>query len=234
MDLWVLGRMLHSAVGAVAVVAFWVAALAVKGGPAHRRAGRIYLLGLIGVMAMSTLMVAGKVANGEVGWAIYLVFLISIVGTASWLTWFAIRYRRDAERLTGPTYRVLASWLIVAGGAMFTFGVSIGRPVTSFIALIGLGFGANMWRLALAGDRGERWWLAQHMNGATLNFIATHDSLMALAIGSVVPALRQPVPRMLVATGVTATALLLRTWLGRRHLRTRGREAMPRGAASAA
>lgn len=231
MDLYVLGRLLHSAVGVVALVSFWVAALAAKGGPTHRRAGKAYLIALIGVMAMSSLMVAGKVARGDAGMAVYLVFLISMVGTASWLTWFAIRYRRDAERLTGITYRVLASWLVLAGIAMFGVGVSIGRPKTMFLSLLGLGFGANMWRLALRRDRGERWWLAQHMNGATLNFIATHDSFIALGLGSVIPELRQPVPLMLMAAGVTTTGLLLRTWLGRRHLRMRAAER--RGVAAA-
>ena len=42
------------------------------------------------------------------------------------------------------------------------------------------------------------------MNGAMLNFIATHDSFIALGIGSVVPELRQPVARMLIAAGVIA------------------------------
>ena len=233
MDLFDLGRVLHSAVGTVALVAFWTAGLSAKGGRTHRRAGKAYVFALIAVMALSMLMVAGKVARGEPGMGLFLAFLISLVATATWLTWFAIRYRRDAERLTGPTYRGLASWLVIAGMAMFAFGVSTGRPLTMFLSLLGLGFGANMWRLALARDRGDRWWLAQHMNGATLNFIATHDSFIALAVGSVVAELRRPVPRMLVAVGVTVTGLLLRTLLGRRH-RLRGGRAGRHVAANAA
>ena len=40
--------------------------------------------------------------------------------------------------------------------------------------------------------------------------MATHDSFVALGIGSVVPELRQPVPRMLIAPGVIATGLVFR------------------------
>ena len=90
-------------------------------------------------------------------------------------------------------------------------GVTRGAPADD--AAVGswaLAFGANMWRLALAPVRDPRWWLAQHMNGAMLNFIATHDSFLALGVGSVVPELRQPVPRMLVAAVVIATGLTLR------------------------
>ncbi len=225
LDLFDLGRKLHSLAGTLAQAAFWVAALAAKGGMTHRRAGKIYLRALLGVLALSTLMVAGKAVQGDAEAAIFLAFLISMVGTASWLMWFAIRYRRDPERLVGGLYRSLASWLLIAGGGVFVLGLRSGRPLMMFLSLLGVGFGANMWRLALARDRSDRFWLAQHMNGATLNFIATHDSFIALGIGSVVPELRQPVSRMLVAAGVTVTALLLRSWLGKRHLRGRAGEA---------
>jgi hypothetical protein len=53
------------------------------------------------------------------------------------------------------------------------------------------------------------------MNGAMLNFIATHDSFLALGVGSVVPAVRQPVPRMMVAVSLTAIGVLLRVWMAR-------------------
>jgi hypothetical protein len=223
MDLFELGRTLHSGIGTVALVAFWLAALSAKGGPRHRRAGRIYLLALIGVMTLSTLMVGGKALGGDASTAIYLAFLITMVGTASWLMWFSVQYRRTDARLTGATYRALASWLVVAGALVFSSGLLRRRPLMMFLSLLGVGFGINMWRLALARDRGPRWWLAQHMNGATLNFIATHDSFFALGIGSVVPELRQPVPRMLIAAGVTATALALRVWMGRRQVPPRSK-----------
>jgi len=160
-------------------------------------------------------MVAGKVAHGDMGSAVFFVFLISMVGTASWLTWFSIRRHRDPARLTGLAYRSLATWLIVAGVAVLTLGVARAFPLAIFLSLLGLGFGANMWRLALRPDRGERFWLAHHMNGAMLNFMATHDSFLALGVGSIVPELRHPVPRMLVAVVVVGTGLLLRAWQGR-------------------
>ena len=195
MALFELGRLLHSAAGTIALGAFWTAALASKGGRTHQKAGKIYLLALIGVMTLSTLMVAGKALEGDLGIAIFLAFLISMVGTASWLMWFSFRYRRDRERLLGPIYRGLASWLIVSGLALFCLGVARGAALMMLLSLLGAGFGANMWRLALAPERDGRWWLAHHLNGAMLNFIATHDSFIALGLGSVVPEIRHSVPR---------------------------------------
>jgi hypothetical protein len=49
-----------------------------------------------------------------------------------------------------------------------------------------------------------------------LNFIATHDSFLALGVGSVVPELRHGLPRMLIAVGLTAVAIVLRITLTRR------------------
>ena len=89
------------------------------------------------------------------------------------------------------------------------------------LSCLGLAFGVNMWRLALARVRDGRWWMMQHRNGAMLNFIATHDSFLALGMGSVVPELRQPVPRMLIAATVIACGVALRVRLARRPLQAR-------------
>lgn len=219
LDLFQLGRSLHIAAGSVALVTFWIAACSVKGSPLHKRAGRIYLCALIAVLALSTLMVAGQAQQGDAGRAVFLAFLISLVSTATWLMWFAIRGRNDRERFLGWTYRGLATWLIAAGSAMLVLGVMRGRPLMILLSLLGIGFGANMWRLVFAGVHGRVWWLQQHMNGAMLNFVATHDSFFALGVGSVVPELRQPVPRMLIALAVILIGLGLRIWIGKRHLR---------------
>ena len=211
MDLFELGRFLHSTAGIVVLATFWIAALAQKGGRVHRQAGRVYLISLIVVLTLSTLMVAGKALDGDPGVAIFLAFLISMVGTASWLMWFASRYRHEPDRLVGRTYRLLASWLIVSGAALFFLGVARQRPLMMLLPLLGVGFGGNMWRIARVPREG-RWWLEHHMNGAMLNFIATHDSFIALGIGSVIPELRHGVGRMLVAAGVISIGIALRIW----------------------
>ena len=218
METFELGRLLHSTVGAVALIAFWSAALARKGSDVHRRAGKVYLSAMLGVLALSTLMVAGRALMGDPGLAIFLAFLISLVGTASWLMWFAIRRKHDAAAFTGPLYRTLASWLMLAGTAMLILAIVRERPLMILLSLLGVGFGANMWRLALARTRDARWWLSHHMNGAMLNFIATHDSFIALGIGSMVPELRAGVPRMLIAAGLITIGIALRNYFGRRYL----------------
>ena len=217
MELFSLGVLLHSSVGTVALASFWTAALARKGSQVHRTAGKIFLISLIGVMTFATLLVAARVQSGNLGGALLYLFLISLVATACWLTWFSVRRQRDPERLTGATYRALASWLVIMGVVVFSIGVASGQPLTMFLALLGLGFGANMWRLAFARERGPQWWRAHHMNGAMMNFIACHDSFLTIGLASVLPEIRQPYPRMTVAVTVTAVAIVLRVWFARRE-----------------
>ena len=84
------------------------------------------------------------------------------------------------------------------------------------LSSLGLAFGLNMWRLALTRLREGRWWLAQHMNGAMFNFIATHDSFLALGIGSRGAGASSALPRMLIAAGVITMGLILRVAASRR------------------
>jgi hypothetical protein len=217
MELFDWGRLLHSGVGTLALVSFWVAGLAQKGSPVHRRAGRVYLISLVGVMGFATLMVAARVQGGQHASALFFAYLISIVASASWLTWFSVRRRREPERLVGTTYRALATWLVAIGIVVFATGVARGSALTMFLALLGLGVGAHMWRLALARVRDCNWWRAHHLNGAMLSFIAVHDSFLTIGLGTLIPEVRAGVPRMLVAVGVTTIALALRAWFARRE-----------------
>jgi hypothetical protein len=54
------------------------------------------------------------------------------------------------------------------------------------------------------------------MNRAMLNCIATHDSFLALGMGSVVPELRHGLPRMSIAVGLTVVAIAVRVAFARR------------------
>jgi len=223
MTLYALGRMLHVIVGVVTLITFWTAALAPKGSPRHRAAGRIYLLSLVGILATASLMLVDRLRAGQLDLAAFLFFIAIFLGTSAWLAWASIRSRRDVRLLTGTVYRLLASLNIAAGVLMIGLFVVTRFPLMLVLSLVGIGQGAAMWRLALGGPRDERWWLEQHMNAAVVNFGSTHDTFLAVAVGSVVPVLRAPGPRAVVALVVLLVAMALRIGLGRLYLRTQGR-----------
>ena len=111
MDLFEFGRFLHSMAGTVALIAFWIAAWGEREAICIGGAGKFTWRRSSGHDAL----VAdgrGNAVQGDPGAAVFLGFLISLVGTASWLMWFSIRYKQDEVRFHGLIYRALArgSW----------------------------------------------------------------------------------------------------------------------------
>jgi hypothetical protein len=219
MDLYSFGRTLHVSVGVVTLATFWIAALAKKGSTLHRRAGAIYLISLIAILATSSMMLVARLRVGDASTAAFISILIVFIGTSAWLAWSSIRYKRSLALLTGRVFKLLASLNLVAGVLMVGLFFVARFPLILILSSVGFVLGTTMWRLALRGPRDRRWWLEQHMNAAAVNFAATHDSFLSLAVGSVVPVLREPWPRALIAVSVLSLALVLRIWLGRLYLR---------------
>jgi hypothetical protein len=227
MELYKIGRYLHLAVGVATLVTFWVAAFARKGGIVHRRAGASYLVCLIGILASSGVMLAGRLSVGDSSTAASIVILMVFLGTTIWLAWTSVRPKQSFEMLTGPTYRVLASLNLVAALFMVVVFAATRAPVLLVLSSVGFTTGFVMWRLVLRGPRNPSWRIEQHMNAAAVNFSATHDSFLALAVGSVIPALRAPWPRAIICGAILSLALLLRIGLGRRYRQAAGPNAPP-------
>jgi hypothetical protein len=222
MDFYSLGRTLHVAVGTVTLTTFWIAALATKGSVLHRRAGAIYLVSLLAILATAVMMLLARLRAGDSSTAAWIGMLIIFIGTSAWLAWSSIRSKQSAALLTGPVYKALASLNLGAGALMVGLFFVARFPLILILSSVGLVLGATMWRLVLRGPRDRRWWLEQHMNAAAVNFAATHDSFLSLAVGGGVPVLREPWPRALIAVSVLSLALALRIWMGRRYLGSRG------------
>ena len=71
-------KLVHATVGAVALIAFWVAALARKGGSVHRRAGKVYLVSLICVMLTTLLFIGLSVIERRSPQVIWLSYLLLV------------------------------------------------------------------------------------------------------------------------------------------------------------
>jgi hypothetical protein len=220
MDLYSFGRTLQISVGVVTLATFWMAALAKKGGVLHRRAGAIYLISLVAILATASLMFVARLRVGDTSPAAFIGILTVFLGTSAWLAWSSIRHKRNVALLTGRVYKLLASLNLVAGVLMVGLFFVARFPLILILSSVGFVLGTTMWRLALRGPRDRRWWLEQHMNAAAVNFAATHDSFLSLAVGSVIPVLREPWPRALIAVSVLSLALVLRIWMGRLYLRS--------------
>jgi uncharacterized membrane protein len=117
MSLYKIVLSLHGLLGALALATFWIAGLSRKGSPVHRAAGKVYL-GAMAVLLVSALPLALRIALAKHPVAgAFLMYLEVITVTSVWLSWRAIRDKRDWAAYTGRAYRALA-WLNLASGAV--------------------------------------------------------------------------------------------------------------------
>jgi hypothetical protein len=210
----------HILAGTVVLASFWTAALAAKGSTVHRRGGRVYVLAMAALLALTLVMTAGMVLDGDPRRAMFNVY-VSLISVASvWIAWSSIRWKHDVGRYLGWPYKAICIALFAYGGFVLSLAPRMPEParvaMVFAFAVLGLGIAAAMaWRLWKRADS-PRWWLAEHLTGMGINFAATHASFSILAGGSVFPALKEP----WVRTGILATwmlsALVVRLWAGRR------------------
>ena len=216
--MWDAAMIGHVSVGTVALGAFWSAAWLRKGSPAHRRAGRIYLIAMVGILASIPFIMAALAMQGDQAKAARLPYVTLIAATAAWVAWRAVRDRHDPARFTGRIFRLTGFAMAVSGLAFLAIGFRIGNAMTVGFALMGLLFGGAMLDFALRGPSGPRWWLGWHLNGVCLLFAATHDSFLSLGMRSLLPQLQGELMRYLIFYSVLGLAVGARVWLGRKYL----------------
>ena len=95
MNLYVAFKLIHVALGCVALVSFWTAGMARKGSPLHVGAGKLYLLSMAGLLAATVPMCWLAWFAGHQKIVVFLLYLLVISFTSVWLSWRAIRDKRE-------------------------------------------------------------------------------------------------------------------------------------------
>jgi hypothetical protein len=225
----------HILIGTVVLVSFWTAALAAKGGTVHRRAGRAYVLAMAALLAVTLVMTAGMVLDGDPRRAMFNVYVSLISVVSVWIAWSSVAFRGDIRRYLGWPYKLSFGALLAYGLFVLSLAPRMPDPARSAMvaafAVLGLSIAAAMgWRLVKRNDS-PRWWLAEHLTGMGINFAATHASFSILAGGSVFPALKEPWVRTGILVAWMCSALVVRLWAGRRFLGGRATGKLTIGAA---
>ena len=221
MSLYPAVLMLHGLLGALALVTFWTAALARKGSPVHRAAGKVYLAAMVALLVPAVpLAIRIWITRSWVG-GVFLMYLEVIVATSVWASWRALRDKRDWAKYTGRTYRTLA-WLNIASGAVVLalglFWASQMRLIFVGFSLVGLLGGRAMLRFARARPSDPRWWLGEHFGAMIGNGVATHIAFLSIGLPKVLPMLAGPVLQNTAWLGPLTLAVVARAWLDRNYL----------------
>lgn len=211
---------IHVAAGSVALVTFWTAGLARKGSPVHKRAGKIYLVAMLGIIATAALMAVIFLARGRTVFGTFLAYLVVITTTACWLAWRAIQLKRARGEYFNRRYALAGGANVVAGLIVFGIGVARGVPLLYLFCWVGVLVGAMMVVHYRRPPQTPNWWLREHYGAMVGNGIATHIAFLSIGLRVPLQALGLPgtqlVPWLLPIVVAALVSIRLNRRYGRR------------------
>ena len=207
--------LLHAAIGAIALLSFWSAALVRKGGPAHRFVGRVFLLAMCGIGVTALPMAAVRFVRGDTTGGVFLSYLLVITAAACARAWFAVQYKREPARYFGAWYRAAAVGNIALGAAVLLLGLTRHNVVLAGFSIVGLALG---WQMVGMTRRAPppRWSIIEHYRGMLGGGVATHVAFLGIGLARLLPAYAGTT-QMLMWFGPLLVSLIAGAWLKRRY-----------------
>ena len=190
----------HIAVGAIALVLFWVPTIARKGSPLHIQAGRIY------VYSMYTVAITAFVASiivlydpigirrpGEVldpdtaaqlaarfrTFSLFLLMLSVLVFTSLRHGIAALRERREPGRLRLTSHKALLAVLAGLAVVIGIIGIQMGEVLLMIFAGLSLAGAFNMYRDVRNENPQRRELVVAHLNGLIGSGIGAYTAFFA-------------------------------------------------------
>lgn len=223
MDVIAVLLVIHIAAGSAALAAVAAALLTVKGGPPHRRAGRVYAaaMGLVAMTALPLAVVASDALLSLVAvFSFYLVF-------AGW------RFARNGSGVPQAVDWAAAAVMGLTGLAMWGYGAALfveggGQWVTmALFGFIALALSAVDLRYHRTRPRSARQRIARHLTNMLSGTIATVTAVVVVNLDT------DPVWLAWILPTVVITPLIV--WWNRqirretKRLETRGHHFVPPG-----
>lgn len=217
MDAYRLLVIAHIAAGSVALVSFWIAAFARKGGPLHKRVGKAYLLAMLGVLASALPMALVFIARGRINIGVFLGYLVVITGTSVWLGWRAIQLKRNLVGYHDPRFKQVAIANLIAGLAVFGFGLQAGSALLSGFSWVGIIIGISMLRQLRTLPTARNWWLREHYRAMLGNGVATHVAFLGIGLNGFLSSFGIPMLQLVPWFAPLVVAGIASVYLDRRY-----------------
>ncbi len=190
----------HIGAGITALTTFWVAVLAAKGGPEHRRWGRVFAdavyvaAGL--ALAMGLLSVYAPLANhpqltdaalyrGLFGWMMIYLALLTISMTRYGLQMIANKRDHDANRHWSMIVLQLAVLAACANCAVQ--GVLLRQPLMIGISVIGFGTTMTYLWYLLRPAPSRTAWLPEHLKAMVATGISAYTAFLSVGLIEMFP-----------------------------------------------
>lgn len=177
----------HIAAGAVGLVAFWIPALTRKGGPTHRRAGRIYVRAMAVVIATAIPLTIVSFVRGQWVAGVFLIYLAIITGTALYSGLRAVRSKAGPKEYITPAYKALAGLTFASGVAVLAIGLATRVWLFVGFSVIGLTAGYSSYVFIRTPPTDPRYWWYEHFGGMIGTGIAAHIAFLNFGAGRLIP-----------------------------------------------
>lgn len=217
MEFYSVTKFMHYGIGLIALSTFWIAGFTRKGSPLHKTVGKVYLLAMTGIIITASVMTAIATWRDPGPFDLFLFYLLIITATGCWQSWRAIQDKRDFQRYTGTTYRVLEVLNPLAGLAVLAVGAYIQSVLLMGFSVVGMFIGLGMFRLRRNGPAHTLWWRDEHMNAMVGNGVATHIAFLAIGLPKILPMLAGPTLQNLAWFGPLVVATVVGVWLKRKY-----------------
>ena len=211
--------LVHAALGTIALLTYWTAALARKGSAPHKLAGKAYVLVMVALL-VPAVPLAARIATLEPVFGAFFAYLLLITATAVWRGWYAVRRKRDFSHYAGAEFRRLG-WANIGGGvAILALGGAVGQPILMGFSVVGLLGGRGMLTLARRGPAHPRWWMQEHLGAMIGCGVATHIAFLLVGLPRLLPGLAGPGLQTAGWLAPLVVAGVARRWLMRKYAPT--------------
>lgn len=181
--------LVHGLCGLVALITYWVAAFAKKGASLHLRAGKTYMIAMLGIVITAVPMAAIIATRGKPGIATFLAYLVVVTVTAMWLGWRAVKRKRDQAAFRDNAYLAVALLNLAASAVVFVIGMNMSQPLLMGFSVVGTITGVQMLMRRARPMDTARWWLEEHYSAMIGCGAATHIAFLAIGLDRVIRAI---------------------------------------------
>jgi uncharacterized membrane protein len=177
---------IHGLLGLAALISYWMAVWAVKGSPRHRSAGKFYMLVMLGLVFTALPMAAILGYRGNVGIAVFLIYLVVITAASMYLGWYAIQRKRAQSAYYDHRHLQIAWFNVLAAVTVLAVGWKVSSLLLMGFSLAGFSLAAQMLYRHYRPLQSGRWWLQEHYVAMLGCGVATHIAFLAIGLNRIV------------------------------------------------
>ena len=201
-------RWAHIAAGSIALILFWIPAIASKGGKTHIRAGWFYVacmsVVVVTALAMSGLAFTIPLAVRQITrslspaefsdflrsqrvFATFLAYLAGVTLASGWQGIWAIETKREPKAMRTPFSLALNVAVLLAGLTVLVLGIKYRSGPLIGLSPIGPLIGAGNLRYLLRGPQSRMHWWYEHLGSMIGTGIAGYTAFLVFGGSRLVP-----------------------------------------------